>query len=199
MIALAELKAWLSEPSEPGVDDILTALEPQAVIVVERETGRYFGASITHTEIVVGDGTGTLRLAERPNTITSVEERRRAGDTWTEIVETADDGFESRIPSAAPARTKLIRKNGRIWRSGWEYRVIYDFGYAAGAEPGDIRLAVKQVVALLYAERGREGLRTESVGDHSYSVLTNASGRRELASVPGLTETLADWRGAVLA
>jgi hypothetical protein len=86
-----------------------------------------------------------------------------------------------------------------VWRCGYEYRAIYPFGYTVGAEPGDIRLAVKQIVALFYNERGREGLRGETIGDYSYSILATAVGRRELTSVPGLAETIADWRGAVYA
>lgn len=199
MIDVAELKTWLGSPSEPGLADLLTALEAQAVAVVQRETGRYFGAPAAHTDIVVGDGTGTLRLQERPSAITSVEERRRAGDAWTTITEGADDGFELRTLADVPTPSTLLRKNGRVWRRGYEYRVTYTFGYTAGAEPGDIRLAVKQVVSILYNERGREGLRNETVGDYSYSVMATAVGRRELASVPGLAETLADWRGAVYA
>ena len=199
MIDVAELKTWLGNPSEPGVTELLTALESQAVAVVQRETGRYFGAAVAHTDVVVGDGTGTLRLQERPSAITSVEERRRAGDAWTAIAEGADDGFELRTLADVPTPSMLLRKNGRTWKRGYEYRVVYTFGYTPGAEPGDIRLAVKQVVSLLYNERGREGLRGESIGDYSYSVMATAVGRRELASIPGLAETLADWRGAVYA
>lgn len=200
MIQPSELTAWLGSPDETGLTGILVPLEERAVEVIERETMRYFGASTTHTEIIVGGGTSKLRLRERPSAITSVEERQRPGDPWVSVTEAADDGWELDDTPRSPTPYTLLRKNGIPWRRGYQYRVVYEFGYAEGEEPGDIRQAVMDIVAVKYQERGREGVRGETIGDYSYSIMATARGTRELMTmVPGLAETIARWRGAVVA
>lgn len=200
MINVADLEAWLGSPSESGVATLLTSLETRAVEILEHETERYFGASTTHTEILVGDGTSRLRIRERPASITSVEYRTRPGESWTAITEGATDGWELHLPRGGVAGGVLLRTNGYAWTSGYEFRVIYDFGYTAGQEPGDIRQAVLDIVSFLYHERGREGLRGETVGDYSYSVMAEATGKRSmLTAVPGLASTVNRWRGQVYA
>lgn len=200
MIQLSELVAWLGNPSDPEAPGLLVGLEERAVATIERETARHFGPVATHVETLVGDGTRKLRLRERPTEITSVEERQRPGDAWTEVTDTADDGWELSTPPRLPTPSSLLRKNGIPWRRGYEYRVTYEFGYAEGEEPSDIRQAVMDIVAVKYQERGREGVRGETIGDYSYSIMATAMGTRQLFTmVPGLAETIARWRGAVLA
>jgi hypothetical protein len=197
VIAVADLLDWLGNPS--GVSDLLTALEARAVDLVQQETERYFGTSTAHTEYLIGEGALKLRLNEAPTVITSVHERTSVGGDWTEITAGDDDGFEIRAPDSDAGRAILLRKGGLSWSYGHEYRVIYPFGYTAGAEPGEIRQAVIDLVAFKYHERGREGLRSETLGDYSYTTLVDAMGRRDLAAVPGLMRTLARWRGPVYA
>jgi hypothetical protein len=199
VIDVADLLAWLGNPSEPGVSDLLTALEARAVDIVQQETERYFGVSVAHTEYLCGDGTLSLTLDEAPTVITSVDERSVVGGDWTTIAAGDDDGFEIRAPVSDSGRAVLLRKGGETWRHGYEYRVVYPFGYTAGQEPGDIRQAVMDLVAFKYNERGREGLRSETIGDYSYTALADSMGKRDLLSVPGLMRTLARWRGPVYA
>lgn len=194
MIEISELKAWLGNPRGEGMTSLLTALEARAVDIVTGETERYFGAETGHTEIVGGEGARRLWLNENPSFVTSIEERCHPGDAWTEIAEGDSDGWELRQANAPSGTATVDRKNGFVWRYDYEYRVVYDFGYTAGSEPGEIRQAVMDLVALKFAERTRAGLRSESIGDYSYTTLADSMGRRDLRAVPGLTETLRRWR-----
>ena len=199
MIDVSDLKVWLGNPSEPGVGTLLTSLEARAVEIIEAETLRYFGTSITHTELLEGDGSRALRIRERPAAVTSVEYRPYPGEAWAAITGGDADGWELQLPRGVGGGV-LMRKSGYRWTCGYEFRVIYDFGYTAGAEPGDIRQAVFDIVSFLYNERGREGLRGETIGDYSYSVMAEATGKRSmLTSMPTLAATIARWKGLVYA
>ncbi len=192
MIAIDTLKTWLGDPDEPGVTALLTTLETMAVQLVEDETGRFFDGvgTTTHTEFLVGEGTQRLHLNENATAITSVEERLNIGDTFTAIVEGDADGFEIRAPTGDAGRAVLLRKAALPWRAGWEYRVIYNFGYAAGSEPLRIRQAVKDLVALKYHARGKEGLKSWAAGGVAWTQFDSD----DILQVHGLTRTLALWR-----
>jgi hypothetical protein len=188
VISLDDLKAWLGEPSDPGIDALLTALEARAVEIIERETGRYFRTETPLTEVMRGDGSDKLWLSERPATITSVEERSRPGDSWTAIA----SGYEIETETKLPTPSTLRRTGSLVWKRGYDYRVIYPFGYTAGAEPGDIRQAVIDVVDMLYHDRARKGLRSETIGDYSYT-------RFDIDTALSDPKTIVRWRGAVFA
>ena len=129
--------------------------------------------------------------AENPTAITSVGSRLQIGDAFEVITEGDSDGFEIRAPRRAPGRATLLRKNGLRWRDGHEHRVIYNFGYAANAEPERIRTAVKDLVALKYHHRGFEGLeRFKARGVERDTIF----GDNDILSVAGLSQTLARWR-----
>lgn len=194
MIDIAELKRWVGNPIEPGVDELLADLEARAVAMLETEAERHFGESTTLTEYARGRGSDELRLNEAPTAITSVHYRLHPGDTWTEIAEGDDDGFELVAPSTTAGKAVLRRKFTLTWSRAYEYRVIYDFGYTAGSEPGQIRQAVLDLVALKFYERGREGLESYKAGDVSWKVLA-FNGRRDIGAVPGLARTVERWRG----
>ncbi len=190
MIAIAELRRWLGNPDEPGVTTLLTTIEAMAVQLVQDETGRYFGASKTHTEYIIGDGTRDLYLNENATAITSVGQRRQIGDSFDTITEGNTDGFEIRAPRSDSGRARLLRKGSLGWYEGYEHKVIYSFGYTAGSEPTRIRQGVKDLVALKYHTRGREGLAGFSAGGSSWTQL-DAS---DVDQVHGLSRTLKLWR-----
>ena len=139
MIAIPTLKSWLGLPDEPGVTALLTTLETMAVSFMENETGRHFGASETKTEFIEGDGTRDLHLNENATAITSVGQRLHIGDTFDTITEGNSDGFEIRAPRSEAGRARLLRKGSIGWYDGYEYKVIYEFGYATDLEPVRIR------------------------------------------------------------
>ena len=197
MITIPLLQQWLGQPDEDGLTDLLTTLEERAVDIVLEETERRFGVAASLTEYIIGDGNRTLRLNENPTAITSVAERLHVGDAWTTITEGDSDGFELRAPktSSPTGKAKLLRKDGIVWRYGFEYRVIYSFGYVAGSEPGAIRQAVFDLVSLKYHGRGREGLQAFRAGDVSWTQFS----ADDILAVPGLKRTLARWRGKAYA
>ena len=189
MITLADLRAWLNV-TDTDSDALLTALEARAVDFVQRETGRYFGPSIARTEILRGDDSDMLRLRERPSAITLLEYRAVTATTWTALA--ASGAWELHVPmDDTGILGAVLYRIGAEWSRDTRYRVTYPFGYTAGAEPGEIRQAVMDIVELKYIERGRFGLRSETLGDYSYTL-----GPRDVENVPELMDTLARWRGA---
>lgn len=201
MISVDDLLPWLGNPGEPGVSQVLEALEARAVEIIQSETDRYFGAAIEHIEQLVGDGSGSLYLRERPfaesESIegTVVEYRAQTGDAWVEIAAGGSDGWELEYPRPVWLGAVLRRSGGGVWTKGYQYRITYTFGYAAGEEPGDIRQAVIDLVSFKYNERGREGLKSETIGDYSYTHMDPA----DLASLPETADTVQRWRGMVFA
>ncbi len=193
MILIDTLKEHLGHPDAEGVTDVLTVLEAMAVELVQDETGRYFGASTTRTEYIDGDGTRDLHLAENPTAITSVGQRRHVGDSFTTITEGNTDGFELRAPTSGSGRARLLRKAALGWYDGYEHKVIYEFGYAALAEPARIRQAVTDLVALKWNSRGREGLRSWAAGGVQWAQFTSITSL-DVHLIPGLSRTLALWR-----
>lgn len=192
MIEIEELRDWLGNPDEPNVTAMLEALEVAAVQLVEDETGRFFDGlpATSHTEFIEGDGTRNLHLNENATAITSVDRRLNIGDTYEAITEGASDGFEIRPPEHEAGRATLLRKAG-VWLDGYEHRVVYDFGYAVGTEPTRIRQAVKDLVALKYHGRGREGLKSWSAAGVSWTSIFDDN---DILKVGGLTQTIWLWR-----
>lgn len=197
MIEIPVLQRWLGLPDEEGLTLLLTDLEAAAERIVLTETERHFDVTATLTEYIRGDGSAKLRLNENPGAITSVDERLNPGDPWEAIVEASAQGFELRAPRAGDLAGKalLLRRDGLAWRFGYEYRVIYDFGYPDNGEPADIRQAVMDLVALKYHQRGREGLQAYRAGDVSWTQFSD----EDILGVPGVRRTLARWRGRTFA
>jgi hypothetical protein len=201
VISVDDLLPWLGNPSEPGVSTILEALETRAVEIVQSETDRYFGTPIEHVEQLVGDGSDRLYLRERPwpeaesVEATTVEYRAQTGDAWEAIAADGSDGWELEYPRPVWLGAVLRRNGGGVWAKGYQYRITYTFGYLAGEEPGDIRQAVIDLVSFKFHERGREGLKSETIGDYSYTHMDPS----DLASLPETADTVQRWRGMVFA
>lgn len=165
MIQLSELKQHLGSAelaTVPDADAVLVGLEEHAVDFLERETERHFGPSATHVEYLDGTGTRELFLNEAPAAITSVEYRCEIGDDWTELEAADSDGWELR-------GRRLLRKGGHAWERDEEYRVTYNFGYAEGGEPAEIRGLVIDLVAHRWRQRGIEGHSSGGLGDYRFS------------------------------
>jgi hypothetical protein len=189
LIALAETKTWLGVSGSDD-DALLTALIARVVAFLQVQTGRYFGESDSHTEYLPGTGTADLWLNEPADDITSVHERSYAGETWSEITEGDDDGFELR-------GRRLLRKGWASWSRDREYRVIYEFGYATG--PEDVRQLALDLVSLKYSEHdtaseAASDLKSFQIGDTRWEKAIGADDA-SLARIPWVAETLAHWRG----
>lgn len=193
MISITDLEEFLGIAKDTDTA-LLTALELAAADFVTGETERHFSTTATFVEMIGGSGNTVLWLNENPSALTSVEERLGPGESWTTITEGASDGWELQAPNSRSAGARLLRKYPHRWRWGYEYRVTYDFGYDVGDEPPEIRQIVKDLVALRYADRGRQGLKSERIGDYSYTTLADAAGNRDVFALPGMARTLGRWR-----
>lgn len=192
LIALAETKEWIGVTTTDD-DALLTALITRVVAFLEVQTGRHFDASASHTEYLDGNGSDELYINEPADTITSVHYRSYPGDSWTEITAGDADGFEQQ-------GRKLLRKGMHRWARGYEYRVIYDFGYATG--PEDVRQLALDLVKLKYGEAKIDAqagaFDSYQIGDTSWRRGDSGGGTMSdsaLMSVPFVAETIAHWRG----
>lgn len=166
MIGLTELRDFLRlRDDEHDDDSFIMQLEANAVAMVESATGYTYPAQGPVVEYVRGTGTDELFLGLTPTADpTEVLERAKVGDVGTAITSAQSDGWVRR-------GGRLVRKAGAVWIRGAEYQVTYVGGFVPDTEPGDVRQAVMQIVGVLFRGRGKDGLRSETVGgaDSSYS------------------------------
>lgn len=201
MIALADLKVELDiDADDLTFDAYLSALEPRAVAYVEMRTHRYFGPQVDVTEYVTGLGMSRLYLLSNiadPDYLTEVIERRYPGDAGASITDTASSGFVIRT---SEREAWLVRKGGYVWERDYEYEVTFERGYAPGAEPGEIRQLVIDLIAARFAARdgGGLGLQSETIGGYSYRLGDFTDG--ELAALgPMASGVIETWRRPVFA
>lgn len=188
MIPLAVLKNALDiEAADTSKDDILTRLEATAVSFVESRTGWHFGAVANGVIYLQGSGTRRLWLPQEAAGAVTVLERTHAGDAGTAIVETNDDGFVVR-------GSQIIRKNGLVWTRTNEYQVTFARGFAVGTEPEEIRQLVIDLVSAKWAQRGKEGMKSETYGGYSYTF-----GDGDLTTIVGAQDVIGHYRVPVIA
>lgn len=198
MISTTDLRVWLGiDAGDTTYDKILGDLEPRAVALLQRESGRYFGAVASTTEYLAGRGTPDLWLAEvpvgDPAIPATVIQRSGPGARETTITAVDDDGYVLRT---SDREARLVRKSGYVWTEGQEFEVTYDRGYAAGSEPGDVLQAVIDIVTRTFKRRGSEGLKSESIGGYSYTVLDDDGS--ELVISPFTQSVIRNWRRPVV-
>jgi len=175
MFTVGELRTWLEEPDANA--DVLTKLEAAAVKAVELWTGRSFSASAERVDYLPGNGTNTLFLKYGPvSAVTEVVESAYVGATAVTVTGATESGWVFQDG-------KLLRKGGYAWWADSSYRVTYTAGYAAGAEPADVRQAVLDLVGAGFRARGSEELQSESIGDYSYSKKSVAVGETSDTSI----------------
>jgi hypothetical protein len=185
VIQYQTLLAWLDAATSDAA--IVEELEAQAVAHVERVTGRYFGPVREVTEILRGNGSARLWLAETPIDGVTVAEAARVGDEPGDMDAAA---FALRVSGNEAA---LERRGGKVWDAGAEYHVTYSHGYEDGEEPADVRRAVMAWVSRQWVMRGKEGLQSEQIGGYSY---TTARDQGDTSDVDAL---LAPWVRTVVA
>lgn len=177
MIELDELKERLGEEENDAHDDVLELLEVAAVEWVQTHTGRYYGAQEEHTEYLDGTGTREMWLRDEPWAASPpsvdalvIEEESTAG-TWV-VIDTDDYVIRD---------YRLIHDS--IWTRGREnYRATFTRGYAEGEEPPKVREAVIALVEHWWGSEGNAGIRSETLGDYSYTV--------DRSSIPERVEAL---------
>lgn len=187
MIELEVLKEHLGiEEADESQDDFVTRLEAAAVAYVQNQTGWFFGEEDEAVVYLRGTGTSRLWLKQPPTDVSEVLKLTHAGDTGTEVVAEDDDGFVVR-------GAQLIRKANLEWDKDYEYRVTFDRGYEANAEPADIRQLVIDLVAAKYGQRGKEGMKSETYGGYSYTFAD-----ADVQQVMGARDVIDFYRGVVL-
>lgn len=172
MISVADLQLYVGA-LEDGTDSetILETLEEEAVAIVERATGRYFGVSGSVTWLLRGDGGIALWLPDTVTAVASVSTRATLADSFVALTVT-DDYFRDGM--------KLFRV-GAEWPDGEALvQVVATRGYAANEEPPQIRLLVKDLVNFAYR-----------VGRKSF---LEPGGSADYTKVTGWAQTIAAYR-----
>jgi len=156
MIEVGLLKHWLKIEGS-RYDDILSRIEAEAVDLVSREVGHYFGPPRAAVEILDGRGV-SLFLRETPvGGQVVISTRVSIGAPW--VVEP----------------TENYELDGRhvIHVSGWpigrrNIRAEYNEGYAPGSEPPEIVRLVREIVESAWKFRGTGGAVSQNVEGISY-------------------------------
>ena len=172
MISLADLKAYLGGTFTTADEAILTDLEERAVALVERATGRYFGASGSHTYTLEGSGDTSVWVNDTLSAVTSVSTRDAVGEDWTAL---ESDDYEQ-------YGSEFLRASGLAWPDGRALvQIVATRGYATDAEPGPIRQLVLDLVNWQF--RAGRKLTLEDVGSP------------DVAAVKGWERTIGLYRG----
>jgi hypothetical protein len=143
VIELAELKLYIGAVNDgDDADDILTDLEAWAVELVQRATGKYFGASGAITWYLPANGDGSIFLPDAVTAVGSVSYRVYPYEDWTDLTVTTEYVLLGQ---------ELIRTDGGVFPAGRNtVKVTATRGYAAGDEPAPIRTLVKDLVNWQY-------------------------------------------------
>lgn len=174
IVPLAVLKRALDiEADDDSFDQLLIDLEGRAAAYVERMTARRWSSPIDSTKVIQGRGSRTLwlpgRIATDPQVVV-VRERAIYGGVWEVL---AADEYEIREGES------LVRLDGAPWSKLAEYELSFSDGYLIGEAPQDIQDLVIDLVSIAYSGFVDDGVKSESIGDYSYtldaSVATAAS------------------------
>lgn len=172
MISSADLQAYLGGSFTAGDITILTDLEERAVALVERATGRYYGASGSYTYYPEGTGDLSVWIPDEITAVGSVSVRGAVGEDWT-VLDSTD--YEQ-------SGKEFLRADGLAWPEGRRLiKIVATRGYATDAEPGPIRQLVLDLVNWQF--RAGRKLTLEDVGSP------------DVAAVKGWDRTISLYRG----
>jgi hypothetical protein len=193
MITVGKLQA--AAPAAAKADPVLLQdMIDRALAFIESQTRRAFGLPATVTEFLSGNGSRILRLPEPPavpdsdGEIDLVEERAYPGAPAAIVP------LEEIQVRLSGNNAYLARLGGPIWCQGFEYAVTYRHGYELDHGPKDIEQLLIDLIALRLAFRGKDGMRSETIGGYSYTRF----GEGDLDSIDGAWATVRAWRRLVL-
>jgi len=167
---LDEVKETLNI-SDTSQDSFLTNLINRVTDWIERYCGhRRFLATDYVEELYSGNGTPYLVTKHWPiNSVTKIEERdtELREDEWTEI-----DSEYYHIKEPEKASIYLIGGTWggtrNVFNEGVNnYRVTYNAGYET--IPEDLKLVCIELVKKFYNDRRNSGMRSETLGEYSYT------------------------------
>lgn len=191
IVTLAELKTYLTVAGDAppaGDDPVLTALIDNVEAVFAGECGRDVSSFIdADSQVEVKDGTGTARLfLDHPiDTLTSV----KLGYNSSAPDETLSPTNKTVLVWGQGSRVITRVDGGKFGKAGWPRYVEVAYDNLADI-PENAKLAIMEVVASIYANRGSEGMKSETLG----SFYTYA--RDETLTIAGTSST---WQAAVAA
>lgn len=162
MIELDDLKAAM-EISGTESDALLERLIKVAEAVVDRYCKRTF-AEAQYTEEYKGSGTQYLNLKHYPvSTLTKVYENVNfiADPIWNDM--TADAYLK--------AESGQIYVYSGFFNKERHYKIQYKAGYKSDKIPEDVKQACVDIAAYLYQNRKSQGLKSEQLGEYSYTKL----------------------------
>lgn len=164
IVSLEELQAYLGDAPATD-DDLLTALLDNVEALYERATlrdvGFYKAAAEGVTEVLDGTGSPRLYLAYPIATLTSIALGYSAED--------ALDVSDPAVVSYAVGSRVVARTDGDGFGKARQPRYVHVVYDHQGNVPADAKLPIMEVVASVYRGRGSEGIRSETIGDYSYS------------------------------
>lgn len=183
IVSVDELKRVLGiDLTDPSENDNLTRLIQAKTTWVQGETRRRFDTPILRVEYHSGHGEEVIYLqghvddsveADNPSEsldpTTSVKVWRRARmekfRDWEELVE--GDDWERREDAL------YFKRTWQVWPWEDEFKIQYMDGYAVA--PDDIKevileLAMNQYIMDVNTSSGAAGVKSESLGDFSYSI-----------------------------
>ena len=155
MFTDAQLLAYIGPNGAIGTAEatILSDIESRTVDLVQRATGRFFGASETYTFWLEGGGGTSLFLPDDVSAVASVSYRSSVIEELT-VMESDDYELHGR---------ELVRVDGLEWPEGRALvKVVATRGYATDGEPGEIRQLVLDLVSWQY--RAGRNLSLEDLG-----------------------------------
>lgn len=200
MIDYPTIKAYLKLPDDSD-QALLQALETRVQSHLEGRLDLYLGPPEDVTWRL--DGTGTDRLwlpqpvaVEDPQTVPTFETADGVGG-WDAVVG-ADVELGDIDPTRGRQQPVYALSHGDLvtWPSGRRnVRVTTRRGYEAGAEPGELVQLALGVIGVIYGQAGHEGMRSESIGDYSYTRATGGDDFDDaILGVPGAASTISRWR-----
>lgn len=139
MFSAAQLKAYLGTGALSVAEEaVLTDCELRAVELVEKATGRFFGASGAYTFYPTGTGVASIWIPDEITAVTSVSVRGEVGEDWVDL--TVDDDYEL-------DGRRFLRTGDLTWPDGPRLvKIVATRGYATDAEPEPIRQLVLDLV-----------------------------------------------------
>jgi hypothetical protein len=161
LVNLSELKAFLGIVGNEK-DALLNILIEQASGVVEGKLNRTFTLTTYTQEKYTGSDNKELKLKNFPVvTFSKLEENTSFdnSDNWQEI---SSSGYW------VENETGIITKNTRFRKLTFGYRATYEAGYSY--IPNDIQYLVMSLCGYMMNSGKFEGLKSESLGDHSISL-----------------------------
>lgn len=164
VVGLDDLKRALQlDLTDTADDQLLVDLEARAAAWVEEQTERRWHAPAAKVEIVQPKGGSRfLRLGghvDDPDGDVTLRRRGIYGGSW----ETVDESEFEREGD------KLVALAG-YWSRGFDYEATYLDGWTVA--PKDVQDLVIDLVSISYFSIGDEGVKSESIGDYSYTLDT---------------------------